>query len=88
RLITHLDPGNPLWTSRVDGIAHTLSHGGMAPAEAARAAAGVVYRQVIQQAQTLSYLDAFLVLAGIMALMVPAILLTRRPSGHVEVALE
>jgi DHA2 family multidrug resistance protein len=88
RLVSHIDPGNPLWVSRLEGVARSLTHAGMAAAEATRAATGVVYRQLIQQAQTLAYLDAFLVLAGIMALMIPTILFTRRPVGPISAGLD
>ncbi len=78
RLTAHLVAANPLLTTRLEGIAHSLQQAGMEMTQATRTAVGVIYRQVLQQAATLAYLDAFLVLACIMAVMVPAVLLTRR----------
>jgi hypothetical protein len=40
-----------------------------------------VYRQLIQQAQTLAYLDALFILGCFTLIMIPLVLLTRRASG-------
>ena len=64
--------------SRLAGIAAQLQHGGMAAAQAARSAVGVLYRQLLQQAATLAYLDVLIVLAVFAGLMVPLVLMTRK----------
>jgi DHA2 family multidrug resistance protein len=78
RLTAHLDAANPLLASRLDGVAHSLQRAGMEMTQATQSAVGIIYKQLIQQAETLAYLDAFFVLACILAVMVPAVLLTKR----------
>jgi hypothetical protein len=50
--------------------------------EAARRAFAIVYRQVQAQAAALAYLDVIRVLAIMTLLMIPLLLLTRRPPAN------
>ncbi len=59
-------------------------HAGSSAVDAAHAAYGAIYRQVILQAQTLAYLDTLFVIGCITSLMVPAVLLTRRAAGKAQ----
>jgi MFS transporter, DHA2 family, multidrug resistance protein len=77
-LAAHLDPGNPALEARLAAVARALERAGSSSVEAMRQATGAVYRQLIQQAQTLAYLDVLWVLAWFSAAMVPLVLLTRR----------
>ncbi|HTN54062.1 MAG TPA: DHA2 family efflux MFS transporter permease subunit [Anaeromyxobacter sp.] len=77
-LSAHLDPGNPGVRARLDAIAQAMVHAGSSSADAAHRAAGALYRQLIQQAQTLAYLDVFFLLGCFTAVMVPIVFLTRR----------
>jgi DHA2 family multidrug resistance protein len=77
-LAAHLDPGNPALQARLAAVARALERAGSSSVEAMRQATGVVYRQLIQQAQTLAYLDVLWVLAWFSAAMVPLVFLTRR----------
>ncbi len=87
-LTAGLDPGNPALARRLAGFAQALERAGSSSAEAARRAYGAVYRQLLQQAQTLAYLDAFFLLGCFTAAMVPLVFLTHRvrrgaaPAGH------
>jgi DHA2 family multidrug resistance protein len=65
-------------SSRLDGLTTALQHAGATPADAARRATAILYRQVQAQAATLAYLDVLRILAFITALMIPALFITRR----------
>jgi DHA2 family multidrug resistance protein len=80
-LTSHLDPGNGILAARIAGISRALEHAGSSAVEASRQAYGVVYRQIIQQAQTLAYQDVFFILACFAAAMVPVVFVTRRVRG-------
>jgi len=77
-LVANVRPGEPLLLERLQGIAQSLQHAGVSAAQSTKLATAAIYRQVIQQAQTLAYLDVLFVLACFTAVMVPLVLLTRR----------
>jgi DHA2 family multidrug resistance protein len=83
RLAEAVTPGNESVLSRLADVAHALERAGSTTADATRQAYGAVYRQLIQQAQTLAYLDAFYLLAWFCLAMVPLVFLTRRVKGGV-----
>ena len=80
-LSSHGDYANPALQAKIQGIANSLMHAGASAVDATHAAYGAIYRQIIQQAQTLAYLDTLFVLACITSLMVPAVLFTRKAAG-------
>ncbi|HYV68340.1 MAG TPA: DHA2 family efflux MFS transporter permease subunit [Myxococcales bacterium] len=80
-IIANVHPGDPHLLERLQGIAQSLQHHGIAAAQSTKLAVAAVYRQVIVQAQTLAYLDVLFVFAVFTAIMVPLVLLTRR-SAH------
>jgi DHA2 family multidrug resistance protein len=88
QLATHTDPSNPEFTNRLQAITRALEHAGSSTVDATRQASAAIYRQLLQQAQTLAYLDVLLIFAVFTALMVPLVLMTRRttpgsaPVGH------
>jgi len=77
-LVANVRPGEPLLVDRLQAIAQALQHAGVSAAQSTKMATAAIYRQVIQQAQTLAYLDVLFVLACFTAVMVPLVLLTRR----------
>ena len=87
-LASHATAYDPAYEARLHAIAHSLEHVGSTSFEAARQATGAMYRQLVQQATQLAYLDAFATLAAATALMVPLVWLTTRstraaaPAGH------
>ncbi len=85
-LVTNVAPGNHTLLARLNSIALALQHAGASSTEALKQAYAAVYRQVLQQAQTLAYLDALFVLACFTALMVPLVLMTRRTQGGAAMA--
>jgi DHA2 family multidrug resistance protein len=81
RLAEGVTPGSESVLSRLAGVARALEHAGSTTADATRQAYGAVYRQLVQQAQTLSYLDALYLLAWFCLAMVPLVFLTRPVKG-------
>jgi MFS transporter, DHA2 family, multidrug resistance protein len=77
RLVAHVVPSGAL-TARLEGMARSLEALGVGAAQATRMAYGQLYGQVIRQAQTLAYLDVLFLLSVFTAIMVPAVLMTRR----------
>jgi DHA2 family multidrug resistance protein len=77
RLVEHVVPSGDL-NARLAAIAQHLQHLGVSAADSTKMAYGQIYREVIKQAQTLAYIDVLVVLAIFAAIMVPAVLLTRR----------
>ncbi len=77
-LVSHLDPGNQILRTRLAALTQLLVHAGSTSADAARQAYGIIYRQIVQQAQTLAYLDAFYLLAWLCAVMVPVVWIAHR----------
>jgi DHA2 family multidrug resistance protein len=77
RLVDHVIPSGEL-NARLAGIAQHLQQLGIGAVESTKMAYAQIYREVIRQAQTLAYIDVLLVFAVFTALMVPAVLLTRK----------
>jgi MFS transporter, DHA2 family, multidrug resistance protein len=78
-LSAHTTAYNPSYQAKLDAIARGLEHAGATRVVAAQEAAMAMYRQLVQQATQLAYLDALWVLAVATGLMVPLVWLTRRP---------
>jgi hypothetical protein len=81
-LVARTNDYNPGFTATVSGIARAMERAGASSMDATHKALSLVYRQVQQQAATLAYLDALKCLAIATALMIPLLLLTRRPKGR------
>jgi DHA2 family multidrug resistance protein len=81
RLAEAVTPGSGSVLAHLGAIARGLEHAGSASADATHRAYGALYRQLVQQAQTLAYLDAFYFLAWFCLAMVPLVFLTRAVKG-------
>ena len=81
-LVAHLDRGNQSLLAKIAALSQALQHAGSTSVEAAREAYSVIYRVLGQQAQTLAYGDALLILGGVAAAMVPLVLLTARAEAR------
>jgi DHA2 family multidrug resistance protein len=68
-LVSNLAPGSPLYEGNIRGIAARLTAAGMNPVRAAAQAIEISYRLLIQQATTLAYIDTYLVLSTLAAIM-------------------
>ena len=77
RLVEHVVPSGDL-NGRLAAIGQHLQQLGVGAVDSTKMAYGQIYREVIRQAQTLAYIDVLVVLAIFTAIMVPAVLLTRR----------
>ena len=86
-LSSHITNGGALDAMR-HGIASTLTQRGIAGPTADRMALGSIYGQLVKQAQTLAYADVIMVFCVFTAIMVPAVLLTRKakPAGGAAMA--
>jgi DHA2 family multidrug resistance protein len=80
--VESLDPLNPNYTSGIHRITQALMSQGLSQADAARAATAVLYRELGQQMQMLSYIDVFHVLMWVVFLVLPLVLLLQKPKGH------
>jgi DHA2 family multidrug resistance protein len=78
-LASHTTAYDPSYQARVDGIARALEHAGSTSVHATQQATAAMYRQLTQQATQLAYLDALWVLGIACAVMVPLVLIARRP---------
>jgi DHA2 family multidrug resistance protein len=79
RLAEHTTAYDPAYQAKLHSIAAAMEHAGSTSADAARQAVGAMYRQLVQQATQLAYLDALWLLGIGAALMVPILAMTKRP---------
>ncbi len=78
-LVSELVPGHPATVARLSGLTHRMAAAGMSPWEAPRHALAVLGQMVERQANLLSYLDAFRLVAFICVACLPLILLAGKP---------
>jgi DHA2 family multidrug resistance protein len=83
QLAAHTSNFDPALRQAVDRLSATLVTRGLPPVEAARAAHGRVYGEMVRQATTLAYDDTLWLLGVVAACMLPLVLLLRsgRASG-------
>ena len=81
-LSAHTNGYNEAYRARLAAMTRALGHAGATSVEAAREATGAMYRQLVQQATQLAYLDALRALAVATALMLPVIWLAGRPQAR------
>jgi DHA2 family multidrug resistance protein len=76
--------------NQADGLSQQLVHSGISPADAQMNAYGRIYESMQSQAQTLSYIDTFMVLAIIASIMFLLTFLVRRndPGGGGQVVVD
>jgi DHA2 family multidrug resistance protein len=74
-----LNPLNPNYTNAINRATHALMAQGMAQADAARAATAQIYRSLQQQADMLSYVDAFHVLMIVVFCALPLVFVMQKP---------
>lgn len=87
-LVYHATQYDPAFQNQLNGLARQLVHSGTSAADAQKQARGLIYQLLGSQSQTLSYLDAFMVLAvgaGIMFL-VSFVIRRNDPRARGEVA--
>src|SRR2546430_307098 len=77
RMVEHVVPSGEL-NARLAAIAQHLQQLGVGAVQSTKMASAQLYGEGIKQAQTLAYLDVLLLLSIFTAIMVPAVLLTRK----------
>jgi DHA2 family multidrug resistance protein len=87
-LASYTNAYEPAFMAKLTGITLALQHTGASATQAARQATAILYRQLVQQATTLAYIDTLKVLAVGTLAMIPLLLLTQRakPSGGAPAA--
>jgi DHA2 family multidrug resistance protein len=81
RMVETLNPLNPIYRQAIQAASKLVATLGHGPADAARVAAGLVYRQVQQQASMLAYIDAFQVQMWVILVSIPLVFLMRAAKG-------
>lgn len=85
-LVSHVTPYDGVSRGMLEGVTQGLMARGSAPAVAAKQGYAALYGMVLRQAAILSFLDIFWLLGLIFLVMVPLVMLMRRPKGGVSVA--
>jgi MFS transporter, DHA2 family, multidrug resistance protein len=78
-LVRHTSLFDAPFRDRVDSITRALQHSGASASDAAAEAYRSLYRTVLQQAQTLAYVDVLFLMACGTAVMVPLAFFMKRP---------
>jgi DHA2 family multidrug resistance protein len=88
-LVSHTTPGSQSFQNLVDGAKQLYIHSGMSPPDALHKAYASIYQMVQAQAATLAYIDTFMVLAVISAIMfvLSFVLKKNDPGGGGEMAV-
>jgi DHA2 family multidrug resistance protein len=84
-LVTHATSANPQMQSMLNGSAASMAHAGSGPALAVQQAYAQVMGMIEQQAALLSYVNAFWVVAVIVACLVPLPFFLKKPKAGAEV---
>ncbi|HVW75593.1 MAG TPA: DHA2 family efflux MFS transporter permease subunit [Rhizomicrobium sp.] len=77
--VESLNPLNYNYTAAISRLTHGLAANGLSQAEASRAATAQLYRTLGQQAEMLSYIDVFHVLMWVVIVVLPLVLLVKKP---------
>jgi DHA2 family multidrug resistance protein len=90
QLLKYVVPSSPNYQHQVNALAGAFG-GSAGPGNAGLLARGAIYNQLVQQAQTLAYVDVFYVLCGAAIIMVPlSFILSKnnpRAGGNAEIAV-
>jgi DHA2 family multidrug resistance protein len=78
-LASHTTAYSAPYQAKVAGIAQAMEHAGSTSLEATKQATAAMYRQLVQQATQLAYLDALWALGLAAVLMTPIVWMTKRP---------
>jgi DHA2 family multidrug resistance protein len=91
QLLKHVIPTSANYQNQIRALTGSFSAGAAGPGNAGRLAQGTIYNQLIQQSQTLAYIDVFYVLCAVSILMVPLSFLLKknnpRAGGTAEIAV-
>jgi DHA2 family multidrug resistance protein len=79
-LVAHVTPYSAAARQMTDSLAGALASRGSDPADAARQAYGAIWGMVEQQSAMVSFVDTFLALAVVFLLVIPLLLLMKKPA--------
>ncbi|HEV2500303.1 MAG TPA: DHA2 family efflux MFS transporter permease subunit [Terriglobia bacterium] len=79
RLVAHLNPSNPKFTSLLSALQNHFHQEGASLSTANHQAMGALYFMVQHQASVLSYLDSFRILAFLFVIVAPLVWIMRKP---------
>jgi DHA2 family multidrug resistance protein len=82
QLQQHMTPYDPQFQARLSGITQSMIHAGAQAVDASSKATAALYRQLLQQASQLAYLDTLFIMGLIAAFMVPLVWLSPRPQAR------
>lgn len=80
-LVAHTSLFDAPFRERLESMVRALQHSGSSASEATQEAYRAMYRVVVQQAQTLAYIDVLYLFAWGSALMVPLVFFMKRPAS-------
>ncbi|MDU0460296.1 MAG: DHA2 family efflux MFS transporter permease subunit, partial [Geobacteraceae bacterium] len=83
-LVAHINPYNPVWQTRFEGLKQTLISKGMAVTQAEGSALGMVYGEVRRQAGALAFNRIFFIIGLTFLVIIPLLLLLKRTRHHAE----
>jgi MFS transporter, DHA2 family, multidrug resistance protein len=78
-LVSNFTPYNPRATQMMQGMAHSMWMNGSPAALAAKQSYGATIGMVARQATILSFINTFRLLAVIFAVLIPLILVMKKP---------
>lgn len=78
-LVDHLSPFDTHYQLIRSQTSHMLQYKGLSPAVADQGALGIIYRRLLREASMVSFNDAFHLLSVLMILVLPLVLIMRRP---------
>ncbi len=79
RLVEHLTPFDPVYQFSHNALARFLGFQGVPSASGG--ADGLIYRQLVEQATTLAFTDAFLSICVLIACVLPLVLFMKRQTA-------
>lgn len=85
-LIEHINPNNPLFQQKYQGMVSNFIHHGMAPNQAKAAALQAMDGSLMGQASVLSYMDVFLYIGIMFLICVPFILMLKNAKAKVDMS--
>jgi DHA2 family multidrug resistance protein len=80
-LLDHLTPFDANYQLATSRASHLLQNQGLSPGMADQGSLGMIYGKLLREASMLSFNDAFHVLSVLMILVLPLVLIMRRPKG-------
>ncbi|HEY3819930.1 MAG TPA: DHA2 family efflux MFS transporter permease subunit [Polyangiaceae bacterium] len=78
-LASYTTPYNPSYEARLGAIAAALQHTGASAVASTHQATAAIYRQLVENATTLSYIDTFHVMGILTMFMVPLLFFAKKP---------